>query len=108
MPSEQLKGHLDPLLLAVLEDRPLHGYGIIEQLRSRSNDVFDLPEGTVYPALHRLERAGLVRSKPEVVGGRTRRVYRLAPRGRAALAAQRRNWTRFASAVTIVLGPAPA
>jgi DNA-binding PadR family transcriptional regulator len=108
MTSEQIKGHLDPLLLAILEDGPCHGYGIIEQLRTRSNEVFDLPEGTVYPALHRLEHSGLVTSKAELVGGRTRRVYRLSRRGRVALDTRRGEWSRFACAISTVLGAAPA
>jgi PadR family transcriptional regulator, regulatory protein PadR len=108
MSSEQLKGHLDPLVLAVLEDGARHGYGIIEQLRLRSNDRFDLPEGTVYPALHRLERAGLVTSSRQTVGGRDRRVYRLSRRGRAALTDHRTEWRRFSSAVTSILGATPA
>ena len=62
MTSEQLKGHLDPLVLAILEQGPAHGYAIIESLRERSGGAFDLPEGTIYPALHRLERAGTLRS----------------------------------------------
>ncbi len=108
MSTEQIKGHLDPLVLAVLEDGPRHGYAIIEQLRLRSGDVFDLPEGTVYPALHRLERLGLLTSVREVVGGRERRVYRLARRGRTALAARRREWTRFSSAVNAILAASSA
>jgi PadR family transcriptional regulator PadR len=108
MSSEQLKGHLDPLLLAVLEDGPLHGYGIMEQLRLRSDALFDLPEGTIYPALHRLERVGMVTSGRETVRGRDRRVYRLSRRGRAALGERRTDWVRFSSAVTAILGIAPA
>jgi PadR family transcriptional regulator PadR len=108
MSSEQLKGHLDPLVLAVLEDGPVHGYGIIEQLRLRSAAVFDLAEGTVYPALHRLERAGLVSSAIETVGGRDRRVYRLSRQGRVSLRERRREWVRFSSAVTSILGVTPA
>jgi len=104
MSSEQLKGHLDPLVLAVLEDGPLHGYGIIEELRLRSHDLFDLPEGTVYPALHRLERMSLVTSAKESVGGRERRVYRLSRRGRTALGVRRSDWVRFSTAVTSILG----
>ncbi len=106
--SEQLKGHLDALLLAILEQEPLHGYGIIEQLRLRSHEVFDLPEGTVYPALHRLERSHLVSSKEEHVGGRTRRVYRLSKRGHTSLAKYRGDWSRFSFAVATVLGVTPA
>jgi DNA-binding PadR family transcriptional regulator len=108
MSAEQLKGHLDPLVLAILEDGPAHGYAIIETLRKRSNGVFDLPEGTVYPALHRLERSGVVSSRREVIGGRQRRVYRLSSRGRAALQERRKSWTLFSAAVTGILKPRPA
>src|SRR5450755_5175821 len=104
MSSEQLKGHLDPLVLAILERGPAHGYAIIESLRDGSGGVFDLPEGTVYPALHRLERSGTVTSRREVIGGRERRVYRLSARGHAALRERRTNWTQFSSAVSHVLG----
>ena len=103
MNPEQLKGHLDPLILAVLEIRPAHGYAIIEALRDRSGGVFDLPEGTIYPALHRLEHAGAISSHHEVVGGRQRRVYRLSARGRTSLRERRSNWNVFSSAVNQVL-----
>ena len=66
------------MLLAVVEDEPANGYAIIDELRRRSSGTFDLPEGTVYPALHRLERAGLLRSDQTTVNGRNRRVYRLS------------------------------
>ena len=59
MNAETLKGHLDLLLLAAVQRRPTHGYAIADTLRARSDGAFDLPEGTLYPALHRLERAGL-------------------------------------------------
>ncbi len=108
MKAEQLKGHLDPLVLAILEDGPAHGYAIIESLRERSAGVFDLPEGTIYPALHRLERAGTLTSRREVVAGRERRTYRLSARGRAALRERRTDWNRFAQAVSQVLGVRPA
>jgi DNA-binding PadR family transcriptional regulator len=108
MSAEQLKGHLDPLVLAVLAEGPRHGYAVIERLRERSDSVFDLPEGTVYPALHRLERAGFVTSERETVGGRERRVYRLSRSGNAALARRRRDWVRFSTAVGTVLGVVPA
>ena len=103
MNPEQLKGHLDPLILAVLERSPAHGYAIIEALRDRSGGVFDLPEGTIYPALHRLEHAGAISSQREVVGGRQRRVYRLSARGRTSLRERRSNWNVFSSAVNQVL-----
>ena len=108
MTAEQLKGHLDPLVLAVLEGGPAHGYAILESLRERSDGVFDLPEGTIYPALHRLERAGTLSSRREVIGGRERRVYRLSAKGRSALRERRANWTQFSEAVTRVLMVRPA
>ena len=107
MSAEELKGHLDPLVLAILEHGPAHGYAVIESLRAGSGGVFDLPEGTVYPALHRLERAGTVTSRREVIGGRERRVYRLSKKGRATLAERRTSWTLFSSAVNQVLGVNP-
>ena len=81
MKSEKLKGNLDMLLLAVLAAGPGHGYSIITRLRDRSSGAFDLPEGTVYPALHRLETAGLLDSNWDVVAGRRRRLYRLTAAG---------------------------
>ena len=91
MRPELLKGHLDALLLAVLEPGPQHGYAVIEALRSGSDGALDLPTGTVYPALHRLERAGLIASDWQTVGGRRRRAYHLtAGRARRARRATRR------------------
>ena len=108
MTAEQLKGHLDPLVLAILEQGPAHGYAIIESLREHSGGAFDLPEGTIYPALHRLERAGTLSSRREVVGGRQRRVYRLSPKGRVALRERRASWNHFSAAVNQVLRVSPA
>lgn len=104
MRPDQLKGHLDSLLLAVLESGPAHGYGLIDTLRERSSGIFDLGESTVYPALHRLERSGLVKSESVTVAGRPRRVYRLTRSGNRALAEQRGDWRSFATAVGAVLG----
>lgn len=98
-----MKGHVDLLVLAVLAEGPLHGYAVIERLRERSGDAFDLPEGTVYPVLHRLERSGLLASEWTELGGRRRRTYRLTTAGRGALAEQRANWQEFAAAVAAVL-----
>jgi PadR family transcriptional regulator, regulatory protein PadR len=99
MKAEVLKGHLDGLLLAVLEAGPAHGYAVIETLRSNSSGQFDLPTGTVYPALHRLERSGW-----SVVGGRRRRTYELTGAGHRALAGERSRWSEFAAAMSTVLG----
>lgn len=103
MRPELLKGHLDTLLLAVLEPGPQHGYAVIEALRTSSAGALDLPTGTVYPALHRLERAGLIASDWETVRGRRRRAYHLTPSGHAALGEQRDVWNQFSAAVSAVL-----
>ncbi|MBV8692789.1 MAG: PadR family transcriptional regulator [Actinobacteria bacterium] len=107
MKPDQLKGHLDTLLLAVVRDTPAHGYAIITELRERSAGTFDLPEGTVYPALHRLERAGLLRSAWADVSGRRRRVYQVTGAGATALTAGRKAWLEFSTGMQTVLG-APA
>ncbi len=108
MTGQALKGHLDLLLLAVIADEPRHGYAVVEELRRRSGDAFDLPEGTVYPALHRLEKAGHLTSSWEVVEGRRRRTYRITRHGTSALGEQRSAWERFSSAVASVVGGAPS
>jgi PadR family transcriptional regulator PadR len=106
MTGQALKGHLDLLVLAVLAMGPAHGYAVIEGLRNRSDDVFDLPEGTVYPVLHRLEKSGLLASEWSKVSGRRRRTYSLTKRGRAALQDEHRQWEQFSTAVGNVLGGA--
>jgi PadR family transcriptional regulator, regulatory protein PadR len=104
MAGEEIKGHLDALLLAVVADGPVHGYAVVERLRARSGGRFDLPEGTVYPALHRLEADGLLASAWTTAGGRRRRQYELTDEGRAALGERSAEWRRFADAVEHVLG----
>jgi PadR family transcriptional regulator PadR len=104
MRSEHLKGHLDLLLLSVLGTGAGHGYAVIGRLRERSEGDLDLAEGTVYPALHRLERAGLVRSDCDTHGGRRRRVYALTGAGQEALVEQRQTWQRFTTVVDAVVG----
>lgn len=108
MKSEMLKGHLDGLLLAVLASGgPLHGYAIIEDLRRRSGGTFSLPEGTVYPALHRLEKDGLLASCWSSDAPRRRRVYELTEHGHRALGRERQAWSGFADAVEAVLKGGP-
>jgi len=100
----ELHGHLDVLVLAVLANGPAHGYAVIEELRRRSAGTFDLPEGTVYPALHRLEAAGFLASGWEIAGGRQRRVYRLTRGGRGRLQRGRSDWAAFSGAFAAVVG----
>lgn len=103
MNREALKGHLDLLLLAVIAGGPVHGYAVIQALRDRSGETFDLPEGTVYPALHRLERQGLLTSAWTSHEGRRRRVYAVSAEGRRVLAAGRAEWRAFANGMQAVL-----
>jgi PadR family transcriptional regulator PadR len=103
MRAESLKGHLDALILAVVAGGPRHGYAIIEELKRRSGGALALPEGTVYPALHRLEAAGLLRSAWSEGDGRRRRVYQLTRRGGSELGVRRGEWHDFARAVEAVL-----
>lgn len=99
------KGHLELLLLGVVADGPRHGYAVISDLRERTDGAFELTEGTVYPALHRLQDAGQLASDWEEVGGRRRRIYRITDAGRSALVTETRRWQGFAAAVDAVLGP---
>jgi len=104
MRSNTVKGQLDALILATLDAGPAHGYAVGQMLRERSDGAFDLPEGTIYPALHRLERDGLLDSEWSFEAGRRRRVYRLTRAGTNALGARRREWSAFSGAVAAVLG----
>jgi transcriptional regulator len=103
MRAEILRGHLDFLLLAIVAAEPAHGYRIIEELKRRSGGAFDLPEGTVYPALHRLEQGGFLASSWASDTGRRRRVYQITRRGRRSLAGERREWAGFTQAVEAVV-----
>src|SRR5687768_15026746 len=104
MTAETLKGHLDLLLLAALQSQPAHGYAIAETLRTRSGGTFDLPEGTLYPALHRLERGGLLASRWSEVNGRRRRIYQLTAKGQRSLGTRHEEWRDFSRAVQAVVG----
>ena len=101
--AQALKGHLDVLLLATLEAGPQHGYAVKEALRDGSGGRFDLPTGTVYPALHRLESAGLIAGTWSAGAGRRRRIYRLTAAGLRRLQADRTSWRDFAAAVSGLL-----
>src|SRR5215467_157960 len=105
MSAQMLKGHLDGMLLAALEHGPRHGYAVMEALRAGSGGRFDLPTGTIYPALRRLERAGMVHTQWSEEGGRQRRLYELTPSGRRKLDAERSAWQEFSADVTALLGP---
>jgi DNA-binding PadR family transcriptional regulator len=104
MIGEALKGHLDLLLLSVLSEGAAHGYAVIESLRQRSGGLFDLPEGTIYPALHRLEGQGLLKSRWKNDAPRRRRVYEITMKGQQALAKRQAEWRTFSKAVNATAG----
>src|SRR5262245_25666882 len=102
--SDQLHGTLDMLVLKVLEDGPLHGYAIAVRLERMSRDVLSVEEGSLYPALYRMERRGWLSSAWAVTDtGRRARFYKLTRSGRAQLVAETESWTRLTGAVQGVL-----
>jgi PadR family transcriptional regulator, regulatory protein PadR len=104
MKADALNGQLDPLILATVAEESAHGYAILQRLKERSSGAFDLAEGTIYPALHRLERDGLLSSKWSTGSVRRRRVYSLTRAGTSALELRRQEWKHFAHAVEAVMG----
>lgn len=104
MKPDTLGGQLDSLILATVAEEPAHGYAILQRLKQRSSGAFDLAEGTIYPALHRLERDGHLTSAWSSESGRRRRVYQVTRGGRTALDSRRSEWRQFSRAVEAVLG----
>lgn len=106
MKTDAVRGHLDGMLLAVLEAGPLHGYAVITAIKHRSADILQLPTGTIYPALNRLEREGLLRSTWSEDEGRRRRCYELTDAGQRRLGTERTEWRSFIQTISSVLSPA--
>ena len=98
------KGTLPTLILEVLAQEPSHGYRIAQKIKERSDGVLDFKEGTLYPALHKLQNESLVESYEGVESGRTRRYYRITQSGRKALNKDRAEWRQLSRAVSIILG----
>jgi transcriptional regulator len=102
--SDLVQGTLDLLVLNTLRQGPLHGYGIAQKILITSRNVLDVQQGSLYPALHRLERKGLVTSQwKESDNGRMAKFYALTPSGRKQLAAERDDWKRYTDAISWVL-----
>jgi transcriptional regulator len=102
--SDQLHGTLDMLVLKTLDAGPLHGYAIALRLERLSKDVLAVEEGSLYPALYRMEERGWLASEWSVTDtGRRARFYKLTKAGRAQLAAETKSWTRLTTAVNGVL-----
>ena len=97
------KGTLPTLILEALVRESSHGYRIAQGIKERSKGVLDFKEGTLYPALHKLEIEGLVASYEEVENGRPRRYYRITKSGRAMLVKDRAEWRELSRAVTVIL-----
>jgi DNA-binding PadR family transcriptional regulator len=105
--KELLKGSTDTLLLSLLKDQPMYGYQIIREMDSRSRGYFKFREGTLYPALHRLEAARLVRgSWRKLSSGKERRYYQLTEKGLGLLEEKVVEWQGFSSAVRMIMEPA--
>lgn len=104
---ELIKGSSDSLLLCLLAQQPMYGYQIIKELENRSQGYFKFKEGTLYPALHRLEKAGLLLGKWQILpNGRPRRYYHITAKGYTKLSAERVQWQDFINAVNLILQPA--
>jgi transcriptional regulator len=101
-----LKGTLPTLILEALVGEPNHGYRIAQRIKERSKGVLDFKEGTLYPALHKLESKALVESYDGMEQGRPRRYYRITEAGRAVLAKDTAEWRQLSRAVTVILGEA--
>src|SRR5215813_13880949 len=101
---EVLKGTLDMLILKVVALGPIHGYAISQRIQQISRDFFQVPEGSLYPALHRLEDRGLLQAKwEETESGRDAKFYTLTRAGRRRLSAEMVNWERLSEAVALIL-----
>ncbi|MEI7619521.1 MAG: helix-turn-helix transcriptional regulator [Actinomycetota bacterium] len=107
MRADQLRGHVEMLLMAALASGPAHGYALSAELKRRSQGRLALVEGSLYPALHRLEAAGLVGSSDEEMDGRRRRRYELTADGKVALDEEMRSWEQFKSCVDDILREIP-
>jgi len=104
-----LKGSSDSLLLCLLEEQPMYGYQIVKELDARSEGYFKFKEGTLYPALHRLEKTGLITGKWQTLSNkRQRRYYYITGKGQAKLAMERTHWQDFLKALKLILQPKPS
>lgn len=105
---ELFQGTLDMLVLQTLQRGPMHGYGIAQALRARSNEILQVETGSLYPALHRLEHQGLLASAwGQTEQNQRAKFYRITAAGRRQLASDRRKWETMAAAIGGILGPLP-
>ena len=105
---ELIKGSIDSLLLCLIDQQPIYGYRIIKELERRSQGYFKFKEGTLYPALHRLEKAGLIRGEWQTLpSGRQRRYYHITEKGLHSLETKRSQWLDFLAAMNLIIQPTP-
>lgn len=103
------KGSIDSLLLCLIAQQPMYGYQIIKDLDSRSQGYFKFKEGTLYPALHRLEKAGLILGKWQMLpSGQQRKYYHIRAKGLSTLAERQEQWQDFTIAMNLIIQPARA
>jgi PadR family transcriptional regulator, regulatory protein PadR len=101
-----IKNSSDSLLLSLLARQPLYGYKIVKELEEKSHGYFKFKEGTLYPALHRLEKSGLIKGQWQILSnGRQRRYYFITEKGLTKLDAEKTKWQDFLAAVNLVLEP---
>lgn len=101
---ELIKSNIDSLLLCLLSGQSMYGYQIIKELDSRSQGYFKFKEGTLYPALHRLEKSGLIEGKWEILpNGQQRKYYHITDKGYATLAQKRSNWNQYLTAMNLII-----
>ena len=106
---ELIKGSIDSLLLCLIGQQPTYGYQLIKELEKRSQGYFKFKEGTLYPALHRLEKAGLILGRWQTLSsGRQRRYYHITDKGYRVLVAERSHWQDFLTAMNLIIQPASA
>jgi PadR family transcriptional regulator, regulatory protein PadR len=102
--SELLQGTLDMLILKIVALGPVHGYGISQRIKQITREVLQVQQGSLYPALHRLERRDWLEAEwGESDNGRQAKFYRLSAKGKKQLAREESNWERLASAVTLIM-----
>jgi transcriptional regulator len=102
--TDLLQGTLDLLILKVVALGPVHGYGISQRIRQISNSVLQVQQGSLYPALHRLEKRGwLAADWGESENGRQAKFYRLSAKGSRQLASEEETWNRLSNAVALIL-----
>jgi PadR family transcriptional regulator PadR len=106
--SDLPQGTLDMLILQIVALEPSHGYAIVQRIRQISRDAVQVPQGSLYPALHRLENRDVLAAEwKQSETGRDAKYYRLTPKGRAYLKSETANWQRLSEAIRLILKAAP-